>query len=113
MRVRADQLDSAEAASEQRAQEGEPGGAVLRGDDVEAERFAEAVAVDANGVHDADVDRPSALAPLDDQGVEGDVRVGAAVERAGAEVFDNLVEALCQPGDLALRHPLDAELLHE
>jgi hypothetical protein len=36
-----------------------------------------------------------------------------AVERSGAEVLDDLVEALRQPGDLALRHPLDAELLHQ
>ena len=38
---------------------------------------------------------------------------GRAVERAGAEVLDDLIEALRQPRDLALRHPLDAELLHE
>jgi len=36
-----------------------------------------------------------------------------ALERAGAEVLDDLVEALRQPRDLALRHPLDAELLHQ
>src|SRR5881397_708651 len=45
--------------------------------------------------------------------VEGDVCVRAAVERPGAEVLDDLVEALRQPRDLALRHPLDAEVLHQ
>ena len=44
VRVRADQLDAGEAARDQAADEGEPGGAVLGGDDVEAERLAEAVA---------------------------------------------------------------------
>jgi hypothetical protein len=89
------------------------GGAVLAGDDVQAERFAVAAAVDRDRVHDADVHRPATLATLDDERVEGHVGVGAAVERAGAEVLDDLVEALRQPGDLALRHPLDPELLHQ
>lgn len=101
------------AASDERAQEGEPGGSVLVGDDVEAERLAEAVSVDTDGVHDADVDRPAALAALDHQRVERHVGVRGTVERAGAEVLDDLVEALRQPGDLALAHPLDAELLHQ
>ena len=57
VRVRGDELDAGEAARDQAAQEGEPGGAVLGGDDVEAEPLAEAVAVDADRVHDADVDR--------------------------------------------------------
>jgi hypothetical protein len=110
VRVRADQADTAEAAGDERAQEGEPGRAVLARDDVEAERLAQAVAVDADRVHDADVDRAAALAALHDERVEGDVRVRGAVERPAAEVLDDLIEALRQPRDLALRHPLDAEL---
>src|SRR5439155_15011294 len=90
-----------------------PGGAVLAGDDVETERLTDAVPVDADRVDDADVDGPAALAALDDQRVEGDVRVGGAVERPRAELLDDLVEALRQPRDLALRHPLDAELPHQ
>jgi hypothetical protein len=35
----------------------EPGGSAFGGNDVEAARFAKAVAVDAEGVHDPDVDR--------------------------------------------------------
>jgi hypothetical protein len=79
----------------------EPGGAVLGGDDVEAERLAEALAVDADGVADADVDGSAALAALDDQRVEGEVGVGGAIERAGAVVLDDLIERLGQPRDLA------------
>src|SRR4051794_10688836 len=90
-----------------------PSGAVLGGDDVEPERLAEAVAVDANRVHDADVDRAAALAALDLKRIQGHLRVGCAVERAAAEVLDDHVQALRQPRDLALRHPLDPELLHE
>jgi hypothetical protein len=51
------------------------------------------------------------LAALDDQR-RASVRIGRAVERAGAEVLDDLVETLRQPEDLALAHPLDPELLH-
>ena len=89
VRVRADQLHAGEAARDQAAHEREPGGAVLGGDDVEAERLAEAVPVDADRVHDADVDRAAALAALDHQRVERHVRVGRAVERPGAEVLDD------------------------
>ena len=113
MGVAGDQADAGETASDERAQEGEPAGAVLAGDDVEAERFAEAVPIDADGVHDADVDRAAALPALDLERVEGDVRIRGAVERPGAEVLDDLIERLRQPRDLALRHPFDAELLHQ
>jgi hypothetical protein len=92
VRVRARELHAREAACDQAADEREPGGAVLGGDDVEAERLAEAVAVDADGVHDADVDDPPALAALDHQCVERHVGVGRAVERPGAEVLDDSVE---------------------
>jgi len=64
--------------------------------------------VDDTGVH-----CPAALTALDHQRVEGHVRVRRSIERPGAEVLDDLVEALRQPGDLALAHPLDAELLHQ
>src|SRR3989442_8794404 len=64
MRVRADRAHAGEAARDQTADEREPGGPVLGGDDVEAERFAECVPVDADGVHDADVDRAATLPAL-------------------------------------------------
>jgi hypothetical protein len=64
-------------------------------------------------VHDADIDRAAALATLDHERVEGDVGVGGALERASGELLDDLVEALRQPGDLAARHALDAQLPHE
>src|SRR5712691_11959694 len=43
VRVARDELDAGEAAGDETAQEGEPGRPVLAGDDVEAERLAEAV----------------------------------------------------------------------
>ena len=55
-----EQADARQAASDKRAQEGEPGSAVLGGDDVEPERLAEAVAVDGHRVHDAGIDGPTA-----------------------------------------------------
>ena len=113
MRVAGDQAHAGEAAGDERAQEGEPGGAVLAGDDVESERLTEAVPVDADRVNDAGVDGAAALAALDLKRIQGYVGVRGAVERPGAEVLDDLVEALREPRDLALRHPLDAELLHE
>src|SRR2546430_17305968 len=97
MRVARHKTDAAEAARNERGEEGKPGGAVLAGDDVETERLAEAVPVDADGVDDADVDRPAALPALDDQRIERQVRVGGAVERPGAELLDDRVERLRQP----------------
>jgi len=84
MRVRADQLDADEAARDQAADVGQPGGAVLADDDVETERLAEAVPVDTDGVHDAGVARAATLAALDQQRVERHLRVGRAFERACA-----------------------------
>jgi hypothetical protein len=91
VRVRGDELDPGEASRDERAQEGEPGGTVLLRDHVEAERLAEAVAVDGDRVHGAGVDRATALAALDLERVQDEVRVGRAVERAGAEVLDDHV----------------------
>ena len=88
VRVRGDQPDAGEAACDQAPEEGEPGGAVLLGDDVEPERLAVAVPVDGDRVHDARVDGASALAALDDERVQGQVRVGRPVERPRAEVLD-------------------------
>ncbi len=93
MGVRGQQANAAEAPRDQAAQEGKPGGAVLLGDDVQAERLAVAVLVGANGVHTADVDGPTALAALDHQRIEGEIRVGRRFERSGAEVLDELVQA--------------------
>ena len=111
--IRGDELDAGETAGDERAQEGEPGGAILGGDDVEPERLPEAVAVDGDRVHDAGVDRPAALPALDLERVQDEVRVGRAVERARAEVLDDPVQRFRKPGDLAAAHPLDPELADE
>jgi hypothetical protein len=109
----ASEVTSLTATGDERAPEEEPGGAVLAGDEVEAERLAEALAVDGDGVDDAGVDRPAALAALDLERVEDEVGKGRAVERAGAEVLDDRIERLGQPGNLTLAHVLDAELPDE
>jgi hypothetical protein len=80
------------------------------GDDVEAEALAVALAVDSGGVHDADVDDTTLLADFDDERVEHHKGVGRAVQRAGAERLDGLVELACEPRDLALGDRLDREL---
>jgi len=113
VRVRGHELDAGEAAGDERAQEGEPGRPVLLRDDVQAERLAVALGVDGDGVHDAGVDRAAALTALDHERIQDEVRIRGALERAGAEVLDDRIERLGQPRDLALAHPLDAQLLHE
>ena len=113
VRIRAHELDAGEPAGDERAQEREPGRAILAGDDVEPERLAEALLVDRDRVHDAVVDRATALAALDHERVQDEVRVGRTLERAGAEVLHDRVQALREPRDLGLRHPLDPELMDE
>ena len=95
--VAGDQADAGESAGDERAQEGEPGRPVLAGDDVEAERLAEAVSVNGDRVHDAGVDRAAAFPALDLERVEHEVRVGRTVERAGAEVLDDRIQRLGEP----------------
>ena len=55
-----DQLDAAEAASHQRAQQGDPTGAVLAGHQVEAEHLPVAVGVHSGGDDHHDVDDAAA-----------------------------------------------------
>ncbi len=97
VRVGGNQADAGKAAGNQAAQEGEPGGTVLARDDVESQRLPVAIAVDRDCVHDAGVDGAAALAALDLEPVQDEVRVGRAVERAGAELLDDRVQRLRQP----------------
>src|SRR5262249_49158221 len=79
VRVARDELDAGEAAGDEAPQEGEPGGALLAGDHVEAERLAEAVPVHGDRVHDTRIHGPTALAALDLERVQDEVRVGSTV----------------------------------
>jgi hypothetical protein len=97
VRVRGDEPDAGEAAGDERAQEGEPGRPVFARDDVEAERLAEAVAVDCDRVHDAGVNGATPFAALDLERVQDEVRVRRSVERAGTGVLDDLIERPRQP----------------
>ena len=81
VRVQGHSLHAPEAAGHQRAQEGDPGGAVLGGRDVEPQPRTEALAVDGDRVHDVGIDGPATLAALDDERVEGQGRVGADPSR--------------------------------
>jgi len=87
---------------------GEPDGAVLANDDIEGARLAEAVLVDA----DAEVDRASALADFTPSASSVTYAQGAPSSgrvRKSSTIWSRLFAS----GDLALRHPLDAELLHQ
>ena len=64
--------DTGQAAGDQRAQEGHPAGAVLRGGDVQAEDLAVPVGVDADRDQGVNVDDATALANLLGQHVDPD-----------------------------------------
>ena len=68
-----DQLDAAQAAAGQLAQELGPEGLGLGGADVHAQHFAPAVAVDADGDDDGDRDDAAVLADLHIGGVDPEI----------------------------------------
>ena len=83
------ELDAGEAAGDEAAQEGEPGGAVLGGDDVEAERLAEALRLTPTACTTQTLTVRPPSRHLTTSASEHQVRVRGAVERAGAEVLDD------------------------
>ncbi|MBB6349871.1 hypothetical protein FHU36_006416 [Nonomuraea muscovyensis] len=83
-----------QAARCQAAQEGQPSGAVFGARHVQAEDLAAAVGVDSGGDQHVDVGDPPGLAHLLGEGVQPHERVGAGIERAGAEGFDLLIQGL-------------------
>jgi hypothetical protein len=102
-----------QTAGDQTAQERQPAGAVLVGDDVEAEHLAVALGVDPDGDDDRDVDDAAALADLLGHGVERHVGVGAAVEGPVPERCHLGVQVGGHPGHLRLGQLLDPQGLHE
>jgi hypothetical protein len=108
-----DQADTGQPARGQRAQEGEPAGAVLIGGDVEAEDLAAAVGVDADRDQGVHVDRAAVLADLDDQRVGPHERVRTGVQWPVAERLDLGVQVPGHLRHLRLRQRLDAELLDQ
>ncbi|NQE72679.1 hypothetical protein NG2371_07172 [Nocardia gamkensis] len=85
--VAGDELDAREAAGNQVTEKRQPAGTVLAGGDLDAEDFAVALGVDAGRDQTVHVDHAPVLADFQHQGVGGDERVRALVERAAAEGF--------------------------
>ena len=113
MSVGDDQGGAGQAARHQAAQERQPAGAVLGGDDVDAEHLPVTFGVDSDGDHDGDVDDAAVLAHLLGHGVEAHVGVGPAVEGSGPEGAHLGVELFGHAGHLGLRQRLDAQRVHQ
>jgi site-specific DNA recombinase len=107
MRVGDDQLDAPQPAPCQGAQEVQPEGLRLGGADGHAEHLASAVAIDADRDGDGDRDDAPGLADLHVGGVEPQVGP-VALDRAGEEVADPLVDLGAEAADLALGDALQA-----
>lgn len=71
------------------------------------------VGVHTRGEQGVHVDHPPALTDLEHQGVRGDERVGALIERAGPELLDLGVQLLGHGRDLRPRQPGDPQGLDE
>ena len=101
MGVGDDQLDAAQAAPRQLAQELRPDRLGLGSADLHAQNLAPAVGVDADGDDDGDRDDASAAADLQVGGV--DPQIGPiAFDRPFEEGLHLAVDLLAQPRDLAL-----------
>lgn len=96
-----DELDAAQAAPRQLAQEGGPEGLGFGGADIHAQHLAPAVGIDAD--RDDDRDRHDAAGPANLQvgGVDPQIRP-ITLDRAVEEGLDPLIDVLAQPTDLAL-----------
>ena len=103
-----DELDAAQTAIGQRAEEPGPEDLGLGGTRGDAQNFAAAIGVDADSDYDGDTADPTALPRFQVGGV--DPQVGPmALDRSAEERLDALVDVLAQTRDLALR---DASAAH-
>ena len=100
-----DQLDAAQAAPGELAQEVGPEGLGLGGADLHAEHLAPAVGVDADGDDDGDRDDAAGLADLHVGGVDPQIRP-VALDRPVEEGLHPLVDLLAQPATWLLEMPL-------
>ena len=103
------QLHAGQAASDEPAQELGPEGLRVALADVERDHLAPARLVHAVGDHEALAHDAPAVSDLLDLRVEPEVGI-AALERAGAERLDLLVEALTarETSDFETRNPSDS-----
>ena len=96
-----DELDAAQAAIGERAKELGPEDLGFRGAGGDAQDFAAAVGVDADGDYDGDTDDAPALAGLEVGRVDPEVGP-APLDRPAEEGLDALVDVGAQARDLAL-----------
>jgi hypothetical protein len=113
VRVRCHQRHPGQAACGQVAEERQPPGTVLGRGDVQAEDLSVAIGIDADREQRVDVARPAALTHLEHQGISGQERVRAGVQRPGAERLDLFVGILGHHRYLRLGQPRDAECLDQ
>ena len=112
VRVRYDQLDAAQAAAGQAAQELDPERLGLAMADGHAEHLASAIGVDADGDDDGDRDDVMVSSDFDVGGVKPDVGP-IAFDGAAQEGLHAFVDLAAQARDLALADTLHAEGFHQ
>ncbi len=100
-----DELDAAQAAAGQLAQELRPDRLGLRGADLHAQHLAPAVRVDAQSDNDGDRDDAAAAAHLQVGGVDPQIWP-VVLDGSFKKRFDLAVDLFAQPADLALEMPL-------
>lgn len=112
MGIRHDQLDAAQAAARELAQERTPERLGFRRTNIHAEHFAPAITVDADRDNHRDRDDAALLAHLHVGGVDPQIRP-VALDRTGEEGLHLVIDLGTQPAHLALGDPAHAHGLHE
>ena len=100
------------ASSTQTAEELGPERLALDVTEIEPDDLAPTGVVHAVGDHQGLGQHAAAVADLDVLGVQPQIRVGA-LQRAGAELLDVLVQIAAEAADAVLVHALDAQLLDQ
>lgn len=107
MGVGDDELDTGQAGGDERAQEGQPAGAVLGGGDVQPEDLAVSVGIDVDRDQRVNVQDAATFADLLGQCVDPDERIRSVVQGPVTEGADLFVQVLGHRADLGL-----AQLCH-
>ena len=107
-----DQLDAAQAAAGELAQERRPEGLGLGGANIHAEDLATAVTVDADRDDHRDRDDAAILAHLHIGGIDPQIRP-VALDRTGEERLHLVVDLATRPADLALGGAGHTHRLHQ
>jgi len=107
-----DELDAAQTAIGQRAQEVGPECLRFGRSGGDAQHLALAIFVDGDSDYHGTADDPAAVADLEVGGVEPEIGP-ATFERPAQEGVHPGVDLGAEAGDLALRHPAGAQRLHQ